>query len=98
MIIKHGRYIFEELQEVQKGMWAFFFHDCDFQVLVGRAGNSPITWRSFLSFVFTLVICGISVLNRQIINLHVSIHIWEDQFLLDKLPYHPAEFTNDNIL
>ena len=42
MIIKHGRYIFEELQEVQKGMWAFFFHDCDFQVLVGRAGNSPI--------------------------------------------------------
>ena len=25
MIIKHGRYIFEELQEVQKGMWAFFF-------------------------------------------------------------------------
>ena len=35
MIIKHGRYIFGEIHEVRKGMWAFFsllcFSDADWQ-------------------------------------------------------------------
>ena len=34
VIIKHGRYIFGEIHEMRKGLWAFFL-DCAFRMLIG---------------------------------------------------------------
>ena len=48
MIIKHGRYIFREIHQLRKGLWAFFL-DCAFRVLIGWAGElrsrGKIHWR-----------------------------------------------------
>ena len=50
MINKHGRYIFGEIHEVRKGLWAFFL-DCAADWL-GR--QTPITWISITQWcVFT---------------------------------------------
>ena len=38
MIIKHGRYIFGEISEMRKGLWAFFL-GCAFRVLIGLEGK-----------------------------------------------------------
>ena len=38
MIIKYGRYIFGEIHEVRKGLWALFF-DCAFWMLIGWASK-----------------------------------------------------------
>ena len=35
MIIKYGTRIFGEIYKLRKGLWAFFFLDCVFQVLIG---------------------------------------------------------------
>ena len=38
-IIKHDRHILAEIHKVRKGMWAFFFLDCAFRMLIGCGGK-----------------------------------------------------------
>ncbi len=38
----------------------------------------------------TFVLRGISVLNAQVVALHIQLHVGEDELLLDQLPDDPA--------